>query len=264
MIIDSHVHLQKSDPGGDRLVAEADRLGIDKLVVFGTGGTRYPGPGNDECMKIAEKHPDRLIPFAHLELGYVDDMESARLRGRGFRGFKVLTPGHDLNDRRYWPHYEQIQEFGVPVLFHLGIVSVTKQDNLLDIDTARMRPIFLDSILRAFPRLIVWGAHLGNPWYEEAAMLCRWHDNLFFDLSGSSLKRHKPQFFGELLWWKGNQQYGRGNNPWSKILFGTDVGIDMMHDVMGDYQRLMDELELDEAERRDIMGENAARSLGIK
>ena len=263
MIIDSHVHLSNNDPTADRLVEEADRLGIDKLVVFGTGGWSYEGPGNDECLVAAEKHPERLIPFAHLPFGHVEPIEVDRCIRRGFKGFKVLTPTADLNDDAYWPIYQRIEYYRVPVLFHLGIVAVREGQYLYDVDTARMRPVFLDRILRAFPKIVIWGAHLGNPWYEEATMLARWHKDLYFDLSGSSLKKHTPQFFGDLLWWKGNEQYGKGRNPWHKILFGTDVSIDMMEDVMSDYTNLMEKLDLEDDERRAIMGENAARALGL-
>ena len=34
---------------------------------------------------------------------------------------------------------------------------------------ARMCPSYLHTIARAFPNLIIQGAHLGNPWYDEAA-----------------------------------------------------------------------------------------------
>ena len=263
MIIDTHVHLSEDDVNGDRLVKEAERLGIDKLVVFGTGGLYYTGPGNDECLAAAQRHPDRIIPFAHLPLGHVEPIEVDRCIRRGFKGFKVLAPTKDLNSRDYWPFYERIQHYKVPVLFHLGILAVNADQFMYDIDTSRMRPVFLDSILRTFPDIIIWGAHFGNPWYEEAAMLARWHKNLYFDLSGSSLKAKPPEFFGGLLWWKHNQQYGHGNNPWNKMLFATDVSIDMMEDVMNDYNRLMDTLKLDENERRALMGENAARVLGL-
>ncbi|MBN1809682.1 MAG: amidohydrolase family protein [Planctomycetes bacterium] len=263
MIIDTHVHLSGDDVNGDALVKEADRLGIDKLVVFGTGGFYYDGPGNDECLAAASRHPDRIIPFAHLRLGYDDPIEIDKCVRKGFKGFKVLAPSANLNDRTYWSIYQRIQYYRVPVLFHLGILAVRRQQYMYDIDTSRMNPIYLDSILRAFPDLIVWGAHFGNPWYEQAAMLARWHNNLYFDLSGSSLKAKPPEFFGNLLWWKDNEQYGHGNNPWHGMLFGTDVSINMMEDVWNDYQRLMDTLKLDDDERRALMGENAARCLGL-
>ena len=68
------------------------------------------------------------------------------------------------------------------------------------------------------------------------------------------------------MWWHGNKQYGdrRGRGPWDKILFGTDVSIDMMGDVMEDYRRMMEALELPEATRAAIMGGTAAELLELE
>ncbi len=264
MIIDAHVHLRRDDLNGDRLVAKIDELGIDKVVIF--NHDLDVGPTHDDVLAVAARHPDRLVPFGYLELGTHTPADVERMAGEGFRGFKVIRPKNDYNDRANFPLYEVAEGKGKIVLFHLGVVGVGEHDRRRDTDSARMRPIMLDSICRSFPDLVVWGAHLGNPWYEEAAMLCRWHLNLYFDVTGSSLKAKSPEFFGRLLWWHGNAQYGdrRGRGPWEKILFGTDVSIDMMGDVMSDYRRLMDALELDEKTRAAIMGGTAAELLGIK
>jgi len=265
LIVDTHVHLSSEDLSGDRLVAEADRLGIDKLVIF---NARLEGkPGYQDILAAAAKHPDRLVPFAFLDLGTHGPGDIERFHGQGFRGLKIIRPKSKYNDRAYWPLYEAAEALKMITVFHLGVVGVQiDYDRAHDTDSERMRPIHLDSICRRFPDLVVWGAHFGNPWYEEAAMLCRWHLNLYFDLSGSSLKAKPPQFFKQLLWWHGNKQYGdrRGRGPWQKMLFGTDVSIDMMKDVLGDYRRLMDTLELPEEARAAMMGGTAAGLLGLK
>jgi predicted TIM-barrel fold metal-dependent hydrolase len=263
LIIDTHVHLGAQDRGGDRLVEEAAKLGIDRLVVFNDSISERPT--YDEVLAAAQKHPDRIIPFAYLELGTHTASDVIRLHDEGFRGFKCIYPKVAYNDKSLWPVYEAAEQTGMIMLFHLGVVAVGEYDRLRDVDSARMRPIFLDAVCRRFRNLVVWGAHLGNPWYEEAAMLCRWHLNLYFDITGSSLKAKPPEFFRQLLWWAGNKQYGdrRGRGPWEKILFGTDVSLDKMADVMGDYRRLFEGLNLPESDRRAIMGGTAAKLLGL-
>ncbi|MHC4916254.1 MAG: amidohydrolase family protein, partial [Planctomycetota bacterium] len=198
MILDAHVHLGKEDLRGDRLVEEADKLGIDKLVIF--NDEIDCKPGYDDVLAAAARHPDRLIPFAYLELGTHVTTDVEDFAAQGFRGFKIIRPKSDYNDRCYFPLYEVAQGLGRILLFHLGVVAVCPRDREQDADSARMRPVFLDSICRQFPDLVIWGAHLGNPWYEEAAMLCRWHVNLYFDITGSSLKAKPPEFFRQLLW----------------------------------------------------------------
>jgi len=264
MIIDTHVHLSSQDLSGNRLAEEAARLGIGKMVVFNDSISERPA--YDDVLAASARHPDRIIPFAYLELGTHMPSDVERLHNEGFRGFKCIYPRVNYNDQSLWPVYEAAEELGMIMLFHLGVVAVSDGDRMRDVDSSRMRPIFLDAVLRRFHKLIVWGAHLGNPWYEEAAMLCRWHLNLYFDITGSSLKAKPPEFFGQLLWWGGNQQYGdrRGRGPWDKILFGTDVSIEKMGDVMNDYRRLMDTLKLPEGARQAVMGGTAAKLLGLE
>ena len=264
MIIDCHVHLRRGDPRAERLLATADRLGIDKLVVFGTGWSTG-GPGNEDCLDAARAHPDRLIPFAHFRLGRDPADEVTRFHGMGFKGLKLLRPTLPLNADAYMPVYERAERYGMVCLFHLGIIAVHRDDRLFDVDTSRMRPVFLDRVLRRFPELKVIGAHFGNPWYDEAAMLARWHRNLYFDLSGSSLRKREPEFFARLLWWGGEKLYKAplGRDPWEKMVFGTDVADEWMEETMNDYARLFDGVGLPEDLRRKVMGETAAAILNV-
>ena len=89
---------------------------------------------------------------------------------------------------------------------------------------------------------------------------------MYFDLSGSTLKKKKPPFFEEMLWW-GDQtirykdEFGRG--PWEKILFGTDVSPTEMPETMDDYTKLLTALDLPGNLRDAVMGNTAKIFLGI-
>ena len=174
------------------------------------------------------------------------------------------------------PIYAKMEELGVPVYFHTGIVGRWGDgEKDLDVDTYRNKVIFLDRAARAFPKLTIIGAHLGNPDYGEGAMLMRWHPNLYFDLSGSSLKAYPPEFFGKLLWWHapdapgGQRVLGSyntdplGRGPWEKIVFGTDVDPSKVAEVKGDYDRLVEALGLSERVKATIFGGTAAKILGL-
>jgi len=128
-----------------------------------------------------------------------------------------------------------------------------------------MRPIFLDTIARAFPDLKIIGAHLGNPWYNEAAETMRLNPNVFFDLSGSTLKKIKPEFLAEILWWGGEQTYKGldGKEPFEKIVFGGDVPYNRLKDAMNNYQNLMNKLKLSHKLQKKVMGETAAEILNL-
>ncbi len=79
-------------------------------------------------------------------------------------------------------------------------------------------------------------------------MSCRWNPNLYFDLSGSTLKKKKPAFLGELLWWGGSTYStyadALGRSAWEKIVFGSDVKAEDIHDVIADYQQVIETLGL--------------------
>jgi predicted TIM-barrel fold metal-dependent hydrolase len=81
-----------------------------------------------------------------------------------------------------------------------------------------MRPICLDAVLRAFPRLNIIGAHLGVPWHEEASTMARLHPNYYVDLTGAwwgGWRVNKnADFFRYHFFWEG---------AWDKVLFGTDI-----------------------------------------
>ncbi|MCK5844328.1 MAG: amidohydrolase family protein, partial [Victivallales bacterium] len=175
-----------------------------------------------------------------------------------------ILPKVCYHDETLYPWYQRAEELGMPVLFHLGIVARVpgRRDR---VDNNLMRPVYLDTIARSFPDLTIIGAHLGNPWYDEACMSCRWNPNLYFDLSGSTLKKKKPEFIGELLWWGDGtyKQYcdAEGRGAWEKIVFGSDVLAEDIHDVVEDYERFADALELTDEIREAVFYGTAEKLL---
>lgn len=128
-----------------------------------------------------------------------------------------------------------------------------------------MKPIYLDTIARIFPRLTIIGAHLGNPWYEEATMSARWNPNLYFDLSGSILKKKTPEFLGGLLWWTPQTRYRdpEGRYAWEKILFGSDVPYHEIEEVMADYKGVLNKLKINQEIQDGIFGGTMAKILKL-
>ena len=257
MIIDSHVHMQNTPEFIGNLIRECDRLGIDKVALIG----RMPA-----LEKARIEAPDRILPLAQIDLGYDSPTIVDEAASRGMAGLKIIRPKYNYDDERNFPSYARAEAHGLPILFHLGIVARTPGDYAHDVNSNRMRPIYLDTIARRFPRLRIIGAHLGNPWYEEASMSARWNENLWFDLSGSTLKKKTPDFIRGLFWWdKPGHPYKAhgGRHPWRKIVFGTDVAIEWMEDVLNDYRNLCDTLGLNKEEQDWIFGGNAAEVFGL-
>jgi len=267
VIIDAHHHLLLDEGYLEELVSECRKLNLDRVCLFGAGkrGRHIGIAGNDEVGAAMKKHPDLITGFACFDLGFDSPARILEFTTQGFRGIKFINPTKNYCDKEFYPVYELVEQARIPALFHLGIVSFDKSDKDYDVDNNRHRPIYLDTIARAFPDLKIIGAHLGNPWYEEATMAARWNPKLYFDLSGSTLKKKKPEFLGSLLWWTPASRYRdpEGRHAWEKIVFGSDVPACEIGDVLNDYRKTMDALNVPAEVREKVLGGTMAEILGI-
>lgn len=261
--INMHSHLFPDASSAGVFVREAEKLGIVKIVLL---GLEWPGCGfsnNREIKKAIDTYPDMFVGFGGVNLWEkVAPDKIDRLKDEGFAGLKFILPPEPYHSMRFYPYYERATALGMPILFHLGIVAANHTEHVR-VDNNLMRPVYLDTIARDFRALTIIGAHLGNPWYDEAAMSARWNVNLFFDLTGSTLKKKKPSYINELLWWNETTEYRSPlwSSAWEQIVFGTDVAADRMHDVINDYDKLMDEAALSDDLRHKVFFETGARIL---
>ncbi len=268
MIIDAHHHLAAASGYPDKLKLACQKLGIEKVCLFGGGkmSSEYGLGNNEDVRKAMEAHPDLIIGFACFDLGEdpagkVDDFVE-----QGFKGIKFINPAKNYDDKDFYPVYQRMEKHGMPAIFHLGIVARHPNDKDYDINNERHRPVYLDTIARSFPDLTIIGAHLGNPWYEEAAMAARWNRNLYFDLSGSTLKCKSAIFLSNLLWWTPTTRYRDPQNrhAWEKIVFGSDVPAEEIGDVLNDYRTVMNEIRLAPEIRESVLGKTMAKILRLE
>lgn len=266
MRIDAHVHVSTEPGYADRLVAEMDRLGFDRTLLNGfvTYGDQS---GNDAVAAALARHPKRIIGAAYLDLATQSAADVRTFHERAFRALKLIGPPANYDDKRFYPVYDAAAELGMVCLFHTGIVSRSPApiDRVHDVNNDRMRPIYLDTIARQIPELNIIGAHFGNPWYDEAAMAARWNPNLYWDLSGSTLKKRTAQDLAKLLWWTETSRYRdpEGRPAWQKIVFGSDVPIEEIEEVVRDYEAVLGALGIREDIQAAIFGDTLAGLLGI-
>jgi hypothetical protein len=186
--------------------------------------------GFPEASKFIHEHPDRFIGFGDIKLDDPDVLnEIDRFHQAGFRGLGEITSSQkNYDDRSYWPIYDRAAKYHMILLFHTGTVNRRNPEEPEDVSFDRMRATRLDLIARHWPKMIIIGAHLGNPDYTEAAEIGRWDPNLYFDLSGSSLikKRDDYGFFRSIFWWTGvvsPHTPSGGPDAFEKLVFGSDV-----------------------------------------
>jgi uncharacterized protein len=222
----------------------------------------------DALMAAARQYPDVIIPYGYLDVDHPDARAQLETFARaGVKGIKMHRPKMNWDDFGYFPLYERMQALGLVALFHTGIVAGNGSGQPEQSSMARMRPSFLHTIARSFPTLKIQGAHLGNPWYDEAAEAARWSPNLYFDVTGSTLlkKQHNLKVFREYLWWDGPSTHTPSTAVYAfeKIVFGTDEPPDALDGVLARYEAMLAANDVPEASRRKIYGETMARLLGI-
>jgi predicted TIM-barrel fold metal-dependent hydrolase len=259
-VIDSHLHFRDEPDFFDTLVRTYRARNAMACVLT-------PFRHFEKVKKAAAAHPDVVIPYGHVSVDDADVLAQIdALAKGGAKGVKMHRPQKDWDDPAYFPIYERLQDHNLVALFHTGIVAGSS-DLPEPSSMARMRPSFLHTIARSFPRLRIQGAHLGNPWYEEAAEAARWEKNLLFDLTGSSLikKERNLAAFKEYLWWEGPTAHSPPDAVYAfeKLVFGTDEPPSELDNMLSRYEAMLDACGVPEASRRRIYGETMARILGL-
>lgn len=219
----------------------------------------------DRGIAFAKAHTDRIIPYAAILIDsptVVADIN--KVYSMGFKGLGELfaTGRWDYNDPKYDTIWALAEKLGMPVAPHTG--------NLFDGRMAHLRPGTLADVAATHPKLIIHAAHFGNPWYEEAGEATRRNNNLYFDLSGSSLikKENDPRFWAQWLWW--TDAIGKAHMPkdavpaWEKILFASDENPDQLDENIRRFNKVLDACKVSEETRAKCYGLTIARIHGIK
>jgi uncharacterized protein len=275
-MIDAHHHLGPEPDYADRLRETAERLGITRVVLVGLPAWKWPWATNDHVLAAVRRHPDFFTGFGYVEPA--DEQRDGsdgvrtvdRLREAGFAGLKLIRTRRAYDDPSYLPTYARAAELGMPVLFHTGMVSRTAEDRQRDVHSLRLRPAGIDYIARQVPNARLIMAHLGHPWWDEAGETCRLNDNVFVDLSGPALRVLSPAELRRVLWWDAEDDAGHhlagtpaDGGAWRHVVFGSDVPLGKVAEVLGRYQTAMASLDVPADVQADVLGGTARGLLGL-
>jgi uncharacterized protein len=257
-IIDSHMHYLATDTWEKSFLEIYTRHNAMACLLM-------PMKDLDRGIAFARAHPDRVIPYAEINIDsptVVEDIQ--KVYAMGFKGLGELfaTGRWDYNDPKYDTIWALAEKLGMPVAPHTG--------NLSNGMMAHLRPSFLADIAAMHPKLIIHAAHFGNPWYEEAAEATRRNKNLYFDLCGSSLikKENDPGYWAQWLWW--TDAIGKVHMPkdavpaWEKILFATDEGPEALEENIRRFNKALDACNVSQETRTKCYGLTLARIYGIQ
>lgn len=241
------------------VVASLDAAGIARALITGfnetsTGGTAFV---SNECVAaVAERHPDRFIPFVGVDImqGSAAVKELVYwIRERGFRGLSLrpFMIGLPADDRHYYRFYEQCVELDVPVSIHASANWTTCRPSDLG------HPRHFDVVACDFPELKLVLSHAGYPWVLEACLLAWKHPHVYLELAA-----HRPRYFtAPGAGWEPLLRFGQTTIQ-DKVLYGSGAFLlgRSAAELVSEFRALPIKLEVMEK----WLWRNAARLLGME
>ena len=216
----------------DELIECGDKIGVSHYLVCSTATVPHQVESiNSFIINECELHPE-FVGFGTLHPDYDNiEKEVDRIISSGLRGIKIHPDFQEfyIDDDKAEKIYRAI-EGKLPILIHMG-------DPRYDYS----RPKRLENVMKAFPKLEVFAAHLGGYERWDEAITCLFGKNIHFDTS-SSLEFLSPDYARDII-----RGFGVDN-----IFFGTDFP---MWDHYGEIQRFM-RLSLNDDENKKILGDN--------
>jgi predicted TIM-barrel fold metal-dependent hydrolase len=285
-VFDAHVHhfwwdTRKTEGFAEALHDAAQEIGITKIALLGTPGR----PGHDALQAALGRHPEMFVGLGWLRLDEDPPSLIDEFKERGFHGMKILGPSRNYDDEAYYRHFEKAQANGMRILFHTGILG-GPNDYLMGggedawkapptgreegelvarlgreargrrygFSSARMQPIYLDTIAFHFPELFIIGAHLGWPDYRTACAIARWRPRLFFDISGGDVVRNHIV----------DGKYVMNEIRPEKLVYGSDSDMRRMKGDIEAWRGAFTAMGLDDDQQDLIFYRNAARIFGFE
>ena len=224
------------------LIANMDKCAVDHSVLL----TIATKPSQQTRINdwAAQQNSGRITAFGSVHPDAPDVMEELeRIRSLGIKGVK-LHPEYqafEVDDARMFPIYQKIASLGLITVFHAG-------QDIGFMPPAKAAPDKMLRALSAFDGAPVVAAHFGgyNMWDDVLDILCG--QNIYLDTSFTFGRIQRPLA----------QAIIEKHGP-DKILFGTDLP---WSDARAE-RRLIDALDLSDADRERIYFRNAAALLNI-
>lgn len=241
---------------------------------------------NEKIAALCAAHPDCFVGLGTIALQHPDlavEQMDYGVKKLGMRGFEIegSVNGEDLSAPKFEPFWAKAEELGILIFIHPSGFAEGRQrfqgngfltnviGNPLETTVALSHLIF-EGTLDRHPGLKICGAHGGG---YLASYLGR--SNHCAEVSGSCkpVKKKPSEYFQAQLYCDSIVFTAEGLRHLvaevgaSHVLLGTDYPADIDEPHMGDAREVDSVLGvpgLSDVDQRAILGENAARLLGIK
>lgn len=202
----------------DELIKCGSRIGVTHYLVCSTATVPHQVESiNNFIMNECKLHPE-FVGFGTLHPDYDNiDEEVDRIINGGLKGIKIHPDFQEfyIDEDKALKIYKAV-EGKLPILIHMG-------DPRYDYS----RPKRLESVMKAFPKLDVFAAHLGGYERWSEAITCLFGKNIYFDTS-SSLEFISTDYAKDII---------RGFGA-DKIFFGTDFPMWNHYDEIQRFMKL--------------------------
>ena len=226
----------------DALRSEMKREGVDLSVVLAIATNPAQQASVNDYAIIMDREPD-IVAFGSVHPDAPNALEELeRLKAAGIKGVKFHPEyqGFFVDDAKMKPIYRKISELGLITTFHTG-------EDYGFPPPYHATPDRLVNALRWFDSPVV-AAHWGGGGYYRQVLEQLCGRDIWFDLSFGY--GAMPKYF--------NQAIIDKHGP-DKLLFGSDMP---WHRPSWEL-RLIDTLDISEADREKILWKNAATLLGL-
>ena len=237
----------------EELVEAMDEAGVDVSVIMGIGWTdREVGrEANDYIIESIHRFSDRLVGFCSVNPAWGDDAieEVERCVSRGVSGIGELhadTQGFDITSKEAMAPLMQAAALKSLVV----LVHTSEPVGHLYPGKGSTTPDRVSTFVKDFPQNIIVCAHWGGglPFYALMPKVGEELAKVYFDTAASPLL-YTSAVFPTVVSAVGSE----------KVLFGSDFPL------IG-YKRPLKQVEeapIAEEDRRNILGRNAERILGL-
>lgn len=225
------------------LLCDAKKSGVDFSVVLNIATNPHQQKSVND-FAISLKSVEGIIPFGSVHPDSPEALdELERLSRNGIKGVKLHPDyqGFFIDDDKMLPIYEKIASLGMITVFHSGYdIGYPRPIHCTPEKLAKMLPVFGDAPVVA--------AHLGglSSWDETEDHLCG--RNVYLDTAYCS-GIVPPSVAKSII-----EKHGA-----DKILLASDAPWNSPHQDIA----LIDCLDLDESDKKAVLGGNAQRLLGL-
>ena len=240
--------------GAPELLEAMERDGVDHAVVMGMGWSDYDVAveANDYLIEAVCANPDRLTGFASVNPAWGDAAvaEARRCADAGLRGVGELHPdtqNFDITDSATMgPVMDLVRELSLPVLVHCSEPAGHHYPG-----KGATTPDKVWRFIQNFPENALICAHWGGglPFYSLMPEVGAALSNVYFD-SAASPFLYRPEIYPTVASLVGAE----------RILFATDYPLMRPSRPLAEVAAQ----PLAGSDRRRILGENAARLLGLR